>query len=67
MLQIKSEILMVAPNDFYTEIKSPDDVEFGKLDNNTREKAKDADIVMYKSKDITIILKNRFGGIGQVQ
>lgn len=66
MLYKKTKILMVSEDDFYKEIETSDDVEFGNLNNSVRKKAKTADIVMYKANDITIILKNRYGGIGAV-
>lgn len=66
MLKQKVTLVMVSYDDFYKEIETGDDVQLSNLKNDVRKIAEKADIVMFQSQHSAVVMKNRFGGEGQV-
>lgn len=66
MLVQDIKLLMVSENDFYKEIETSDDIKLSNLKNPVYDKSQKADIVIFQSNHSTVVMRNRYGGIGQV-
>lgn len=66
MLKQKTNLLVVSEDAFRREINSSMDVKLDNLKHSEYDEAKKADIVMYQSNNMTILMKNRYGSEGMV-